>query len=135
MEELNGETRVHPDVFDRIAKETTLQVPGVADIQEEGGWLDRVIGRGYRAKPGDAGESEEPEGRTFNISVRLEEGAVIPQVARKIQESVKEAVERMTEERVSAVNIHINQITKAADKQGTESSARRPRLENEADEN
>lgn len=135
MEEPTGETRVHPDVFEQIARETAQQVPGVAEIMEEGGWWDRVIPRGYRGgRTTEAEEGEPPAGRTFNLSVQMEEGAVIPQVARRIQESVKEAVERMTDETVAAVNIHVNRIQKPSDPKAPSAPQRRVPRERESEE-
>ncbi len=133
MDEFLGETRVHAEVFERIAVEAAMRVPGVAEvIQNLGLWgmLSKVRG----SRPAESTESESSEGKIFEIHVSLKPGTVIPQVARKIQETVKETIERMTEQKVAAVNVYIEKFSPEARTSALSNSQRRLYADEEAEE-
>lgn len=129
MEEFLGETRVHAEVFERIAFETAERVPGVERVIEGGGLFAQMserLRKGLRANQAEPAESEAPEGKVFNIKLELKAGSVIPQVARRVQETVKEAIERMTNQKVTAVNVFVEGFTKPSEQNSLGNLLRRP---------
>lgn len=105
-----GEIRISADVITVIAHTVACEVEGVAgmnaNIAEN---ISSVLGRKNPTK----GVKVEIDGKnvTIDFYILVEYGTRIPDVAWRIQEKVKSAVESMTGMNVSAINIHVQGIS------------------------
>ena len=83
--------KISKEIVSLAASKATLVVPGVN--QEK-----------------DIRLSRDKEGFVIDIFVTVDFGSKIPQLAWDIQNSVKEAVETITQQTVKAVNIHVQGV-------------------------
>ena len=83
--------KISKEIVSLAASKATLTVPGVN--QEK-----------------DIRLSRDKEGFVIDIFVTVDFGSKIPQLAWDIQNSVKEAVESTTQQKVKAVNIHVQGV-------------------------
>lgn len=83
--------KISKEIVSLAASKATLAVPGVN--QEK-----------------DIRLSRDKEGFVIDIFVTVDFGSKIPQLAWDIQNSVKEAVESTTQQKVKAVNIHVQGV-------------------------
>ena len=83
--------KISKEIVSLAASKATLAVPGVN--QEK-----------------DIRLSRDKEGFVIDIFVTVDFGSKIPQLAWDIQNSVKEAVETITQQTVKAVNIHVQGV-------------------------
>lgn len=107
--EINGNLRISEDVLATIAIHSTCEVDGVAGMGSGPVKIRRLLtsktlpARSVRIDISD-------DVAQIDLYVVLQFGARIPEVAEKIQENVKEAVQSMTAIAVSKVNVHISGI-------------------------
>ena len=102
-----GAIEVHKNVMSAIAGYETASMDGVAGMSE--GVADGIAkklsrdtaGRGVKISFDDSGRV------TVDISIIVRYGTVIPEVCRNVQEAVLNALRRMTESAVVAVNVHV----------------------------
>jgi len=105
-----GKIRINDNVIAIIAHETAKKVPGVVELQ--GTLADDLAGMiGKKSK--DRGirvgvESEEL--RSIDLAVIIEFGVRIPDICVQLQAAVKQAVEEMTGQHISAVNVVVQGI-------------------------
>lgn len=105
-----GSIRINSEVVESIARIAALEVEGVSGMAEgivDG--LGRILtrsatGSGVKAEMGEKEIAVE-------VSVVIEYGVKIPEVALNVQESVKTAVEKMTGLFVVAVNVNIQGVS------------------------
>ncbi len=83
--------KISKEIVSLAASKATLAVPGVN--QEK-----------------DIRLSRDKDGFVIDIFVTVDFGSKIPQLAWDIQNSVKEAVETITQQTVKAVNIHVQGV-------------------------
>jgi len=111
-----GTIQIAPEVIEIIAGMATIEVPGVAGMS--GGFagdIAELLGRKNMSKgvKVDVGQRE----AAIDVSIVIEFGTRIPEVASGVQQNVKHAIESMTGLSVVQVNVHIhNVIFKAAEK-------------------
>ncbi len=104
-----GEIRIHNDVIGLIAGQASSEVAGVRSMSAglADGLAKRLTGRsmekGIRVE-------RDGDGVKLEISVIVEYGQNIPQVARGIQERVKARVEHMTGKPVTDVKVIVHGI-------------------------
>ncbi len=102
----------------RIADEVVAVIAGLAATEVEGlagmsggiaGGIAEMLGRKNLAKgvKVEVGEKE----AAVDIFVIMEYGSRIPEVALKVQENVKQAIERMTGLKVIEVNVHVQGVS------------------------
>lgn len=107
-----GEVKIHKSVIASIATEATKQVPGVIKI---GGDLKtcflELIGK--KGTTGIKIEFDNNSEATITIPVVVKYDHNIPEVASKVQEGVKLAVENTTSITIKDVNVNIQEIKKA----------------------
>ena len=109
-QDVAGEIKISADVITVIAHTVASEVEGVAgmnpNLSEN---ISSVLGRKNPTK----GVKVEIDGSnvTIDFFILVEYGARIPEVAWRIQERVKSAVESMTGMNVSAINIHVQGIS------------------------
>ena len=111
-----GLIRIDDTVLAVIAHETAKTVDGVVELQ--GTFADGLAGI-IGKKPRDKGirvGAETDDNRLIELSIIVEYGVRIPDVCVKLQAAVKDAVEEMTGQNISAVNVivqGIRQVEKA----------------------
>ncbi len=102
-----GTIRITNEVVEVIAALATSQVEGIVSMS--GGFvgdLANMLGRGKKGVKVEVGEHE----TAVDLSVVVEYGVSIPEVAAKVQASVKEAIESMTGLNVVEVNVQVQGI-------------------------
>ncbi|MEF3301931.1 Asp23/Gls24 family envelope stress response protein [Paenibacillus sp. GYB003] len=112
-----GTIQIAPEVIEVIAGLATVEVPGVAGMSGGfGGGIAELLGRKNLSKgvKVEVGQRE----AAVDVSIIVEFGNRIPEVASSIQRSVKQAIESMTGLSVVEVNVHIHDVQfKTPDKQ------------------
>lgn len=121
-----GTIQIAPEVIEIIAGLATVEVPGVAGMS--GGFangISELLGRKNLSKgvKVEVGQRE----AAVDVSVIIEYGNRIPEVAAGIQQNVKHAIESMTGLNVVQVNVQIHDVLfKAIEKtEETETSVQR----------
>ncbi len=106
----NSEVNISDEVIAAIASTAAAQVQGVAAMSGNivGSIGGAILGRKNLAKGVRVSSGDRDVVLDLYLSVKY--GARIPEVAYKVQESVKRSVEGMTELRVTQVNIHIQGV-------------------------
>ena len=105
-----GTIEVHKNVMSAIAGYETARVEGVAGMSEgvADGIAKKLSGdtasRGVRVAFDDSGRV------TVDLSIIVRYGRVIPEVCRRVQETVLSALRKMTEGAVVAVNVHVQGV-------------------------
>lgn len=109
-EKEGSEVKISDEVIAAIAAVAASQVQGVASMSGNiVGDLGAILGRkqltrGVRVTSGE-------KDVTLDLYLSVKYGARIPEVAYKVQESVKKSVESMTDLKVANVNIHIQGVS------------------------
>ena len=115
-----GQIRIYNNVIAIIAHETAKKVPGVVELQGSlADDLAGIIGKKSKDK-GIRIEKENEELLTIDLSVVLEYGVRIPEICVQLQQTVKEAVEDMTGQKVYAVNVMVQGIRNTGEKKSGE---------------
>lgn len=104
-----GNIKVSEEVITVIAGLTAIEVEGVAAMSGGVvGGIAEMLGRKNFSK-GVKVEVEDNE-TTIDLFIIVEFGAQIPEVALKIQEKVKEAVEKTTGLTIMEMNVHVQGV-------------------------
>lgn len=111
-----GNIQIAPEVIEIIAGLATVEVSGVAGMSGgfAGGFAE-LLGRKNLSKgvKVEVGQRE----AAVDVSIIVEYGKRLPEVASSIQQNVKNAIESMTGLRVIEVNVHVHDVHfKANDK-------------------
>ena len=105
-----GTIKIHNDVIASIAFEITKDIPGVATI---GNNLKSFVSRFFK-KENAAGaikvEFDENNETTITIPLIVKYGHNFPEVAAKVQEQVRAAIENSTNIVIKEININIRGI-------------------------
>ncbi len=119
-----GTTQIANEVIAVIAGMAATDVDGVADMSGGivGGIAER-LGRKNLSKGVKVDVAPDERNCSVELSIICEYGFRIPDVARAIQEAVKEAVEGMTGLDVSAVNVHVLGVSMKPEERTPENSA------------
>ena len=106
-----GVVEVHNDVITSIVEHEAVRVDGVVGFAEKhGDLLPKRLGIAGGSRRGAKVRVDE-NGRIFiDLHVLLRYGVIIPQVARRVQESVMDALRTMTQASVAEINIHVDGI-------------------------
>ena len=111
-----GTIQIAPEVIEVIAGLATVEVPGVAGMSGGfAGGIAELLGRKNLSKgvKVEVGQRE----AAIDVSIIVEYGNRIPDIASEIQQSVKRSIETMTGLLVVEVNVHIHDVHfKAVDK-------------------
>ncbi|WP_128896722.1 Asp23/Gls24 family envelope stress response protein [Longirhabdus pacifica] len=104
-----GSIHIVPEVVEIIAGLATVEVEGVASMS--GGFVGGIaewLGRKNLAKgvKVEVGEKE----AAVDVSVIIEYGIRIPDVASEIQQNIQNAIQSMTGLQVVEVNVHIHDV-------------------------
>jgi uncharacterized alkaline shock family protein YloU len=104
-----GTIQIAPEVIEVIAGLATIEVPGVAGMSGGfAGGIAELLGRKNLSKgvKVEVGQRE----AAVDVSIIIEFGNRIPEVASEIQRNVKHAIESMTGLHVVEVNVHIHDV-------------------------
>ncbi|WP_422660709.1 Asp23/Gls24 family envelope stress response protein [Paenibacillus sp. EC2-1] len=112
-----GQIQIAPEVIEVIAGLATVEVRGVAGMSGGfAGGIVELLGRKNLSKgvTVEVGQRE----AAVDVSVIVEYGHRLPEVAGEIQRNVKRSIENMTGLTVVEVNVHIHDVhfVKAAEK-------------------
>jgi uncharacterized alkaline shock family protein YloU len=105
-----GSVRIADEVVEVIAGMAASEVEGVAEMS--GGFVGDIanmLSRGKNVSRGIKVEVGETDA-TVDLFLAVEYGVSIPDVAQKVQEAVKGAIEGMTGLSVLEINVHIQGI-------------------------
>lgn len=119
-----GEVQIAPEVVSVIASIAATEVKGVASMY--GGFTEEFVEK-FGVKSSNKGIKVQinPEGETvIDLSLIIEYGVRIPDVAFEVQQNVKRAVETMTGLKVVDINIHIQGINMPKEAKEEEKKAR-----------
>ncbi|MFC4103829.1 MULTISPECIES: Asp23/Gls24 family envelope stress response protein [Paenibacillus] len=120
-----GTIQIAPEVIEVIAGLATIEVPGVAGMSGGfAGGITELLGRKNLAKgvKVEVGQRE----AAVDVSIIIEYGNRIPEIASDIQRNVKRSIEMMTGLHVVEVNVHIHDVHfKTAEKPEEEDTAHR----------
>lgn len=100
---------ISPEVISKVAGITASKVPGIAGMSVGlvGGIAEKL---GQRDLTKGIKVQQVDDEITLDLNIIVEYGAKIPDVAEKLQDSVRRAVEETTGFNVTAVNIHVHGI-------------------------
>ncbi|MCU6710141.1 Asp23/Gls24 family envelope stress response protein [Paenibacillus sp. J5C_2022] len=104
-----GTIQIAPEVIEVIAGLATIEVEGVAGMSSGfGGGIAELLGRKNLSKgvKVEVGQRE----AAVDVSIIVEYGNKIPEVASQIQNNVKRSIEMMTGLNVVEVNVHIHDV-------------------------
>lgn len=111
-----GTIQIAPEVIEVIAGLATVEVDGVAGMSGGfAGGIAEMLGRKNLSKgvKVEVGQRE----AAIDVSIIVEYGNRIPEIASEIQQNVKRSIEMMTGLTVIEVNVHIHDVYfKPADK-------------------
>lgn len=108
--EILGEVSIVPEVIATIISRTVINIPGVAGLATHAkGGIGTLLGTKELEKGIKVDLKENKEVST-TISVILEYGSIIIQVAREIQKKVKEELENKTGLKVTGVDVNIQGV-------------------------
>ncbi|MBJ6364238.1 Asp23/Gls24 family envelope stress response protein [Paenibacillus sp. GCM10012307] len=113
-----GTIQIAPEVIEVIAGLATIEVQGVAGMSGGlAGGIAELLGRKNLSKgvKVEVGQRE----AAVDVSIIVEYGNRIPEVAAEIQRNVKRSIEMMTGLHVVEVNVHIHDVHfKSSEKTG-----------------
>jgi uncharacterized alkaline shock family protein YloU len=111
-----GTVKIHDNVVATIARLAALKVPGVLELS--GTFVDGLAGM-IGKMPVDRGIRVEvkEDGARLDLHVVLEFGVQIPKVAWQVQNEVRQAVETMTGYAVKSVNVFVQTLRHAGEKE------------------
>ena len=111
-----GNIHISEEVLAVIAAAAALEVEGVGSLAANlGSDLAELLGKKNLAKGVHIAVSE-GESVSVDISILIKYGYTIPEVAKNVQQSVKNAVESMTGFQVERVDVNVSAITAAKKK-------------------
>lgn len=118
-----GAVRIADEVVAVIAGLAATEIPGVTGMSGGivGGIVEMLgrknLSKGVKVEVGEQDAS-------IDLFMVVDFGVSIPQVAEKVQDKVREAIEKMTGLRVIAVNVHIQGIGLGHDEVASEGRGR-----------
>jgi uncharacterized alkaline shock family protein YloU len=111
---VKGQITIEDEVVEKIAALAALEVDGIADL---GGDVERVIEAvrsrvGVGQRRGDQGVKAKIENNevTLDVTVVVEYGAIVMDVAKAVKGNVARVVSRMLGMRVTSVNVTVDDV-------------------------
>ena len=110
-----GKITVTPDVLETIARLTTLAVPGVIRLTTPPG-MRRILGQD--------GVHIEVQGDNVNVTLYVvtDPSNNMLNIGRQIQHEVTRAIQEMIGMHVQSIDVHIEDVSYAKDKQSTQTA-------------
>jgi uncharacterized alkaline shock family protein YloU len=120
-----GTIQIAPEVIEVIAGLATIEVDGIAGMSGGlAGGIAELLGKKNVAKgvKVEVGQKE----AAVDVSVIIQYGYKIPEVANSVQENIKRSIEMMTGLNVVEVNVHVHDVhLQAEEKAESEDQATR----------
>lgn len=112
MSEKQSTNKISDDLIGMIAMETVLKVPGVNHLTENlaDNLTKKIAGKGDISK-GIKVSKDKEDLFVVDIYIVADYGKNIPQLAWDIQSSVKEKIEKAINQKIGAINIHIQGVS------------------------
>ena len=107
MSEKQALNKISEELIAMTAVRAALSVPGVNHLSDNN-LIDRIVGKDTLAK--GIKVSKDKEKITLDVFIVADYGVKIPQLAWDIQTAVKEHVLKITNKKISAVNIHVQGV-------------------------
>ena len=106
----NGAVRISDEVVVVIAGLAAIEVPGVVGMSGSGiaGSVVEMLGKRNLSKGVKVSVGEKQA--VADLSILVEYGVRIPEVAKAVQENVRRAIESMTGLQVVEVNVHVQGV-------------------------
>lgn len=113
MSEEDGVVSVAPEVIVTIAKRTATDVPGVARLIPRS---STGVGRMFRGSVGDGVSVaiSEETAVTVDLNVVADADANVVDLAKKLQNALKRAIEEIVGMHVEAINVNVEDVTFAS---------------------
>ena len=106
--EEHGDVYISQDVLEMIAGAAALEVEGVSGLA--GNTVgEQLLGRKKLSK--GISILWESDNITVDVSIQIKYGSIIPEVAKKVQESIMSSVEAVSGLKVAAVNVRVGGVT------------------------
>lgn len=103
-----GDVHISEEVLEMIAGAAALEVEGVTGLA--GGTMsEQILGRKKLSK--GITILWESDNITINISIQIQYGSIIPEVARKVQDAIISNVEATSGLHVAEVNVRVGGVT------------------------
>lgn len=103
----NSNVKISNDVVTRIAQEAAIRVDGVYNSYTTKREIGDLLTGRNTSKTTVSGDEQRS---IVDISIVVEYGKNIVEIAEAVQDVVKESLENMTDLAIEAVNVHINGI-------------------------
>ncbi|MDD7362910.1 MAG: Asp23/Gls24 family envelope stress response protein [Peptoniphilus sp.] len=103
----NSNVKIANDVVTRIAQEAASRVDGVYNSHTTKREISDLLTGRSSSKTTVTGDEQRS---VVDISIVVEYGKNIVEIAENVQDAVKESLENMTDIPIEAVNVHINGI-------------------------
>ena len=114
-----GKINISEEVISVVAGVASSEVKGVAGMCNPIGGISEFFGKKNYSK-GVKAVIEENEVK-ISVSISVDHGCNIPDVATKVQEKVKREVETMTSLNVTAVDVYVNAVVLPKDEKAKDS--------------
>lgn len=103
-----GDVYISQEVLEMIAGAAALEVEGVSGLA--GNTVgEQLLGRKKLSK--GISILWESDNITVDVSIQIKYGSIIPDVAKKVQESIMSSVEAVSGLKVAAVNVRVGGVT------------------------
>lgn len=106
--EEHGDVYISQDVLEMIAGAAALEVEGVSGLAGNSVG-EQLLGRKKLSK--GISILWESDNITVDVSIQIKYGSIIPEVAKKVQESIMSSVEAVSGLKVAAVNVRVGGVT------------------------
>ena len=106
--EEHGDVYISEEVLEMIAGAAALEVEGVSGLAG-GSVSDQILGRKKLSK--GISILWESDNITIDVAIQINYGSIIPEVAKKVQESIIANVEATSGMQVAAVNVRVGGVT------------------------
>lgn len=104
-----GNISVSSEVIAKIAGLAALEIEGVVGLKETiASGIAKLIGK--EGSSGGVAVTIENDQVVIEMNIVAQYGSPIPEVSFRVQQNVKEAVEKMTGKNVVAVNVNISDV-------------------------
>ena len=100
-----GSLKISQEVLATISNIAASEVDGVVSLANNYAPIKSFIQKGMTTKPIQISLNDDVA--VVDISVNLKNGTNIPEMAEKLQKTVKDAIQNMTGITVSKVNVHV----------------------------
>ncbi|MBM3251302.1 MAG: Asp23/Gls24 family envelope stress response protein [Candidatus Omnitrophica bacterium] len=104
-----GTVRIHNNVIAAITSIAVSEVDGVAGIHK--GFKDSIYNMFGKKDSGSIKiEIDKNNEINLDVSITVKYGVNIPEIARKVQESIRQSIEKSTDLSLKEINVNVQEI-------------------------